>query len=137
MGALISMVGESLARLGRARLETDAARLAEEQIRALIASSELEDPLELSRDAGTYEPPHDMLRWELTAESYGIPLAEEFKELANSSSIFESNDLVSQADPPSLRRVILRIFLEDGEQDIIDPFVVFTVEPLDAGEPEP
>ena len=132
MGALISMVGESLARLGRARLEANAGRLAEEQLRELIIGEGSEEAIELGRDEGSFDPPDDMLRWELTVESYGIPLDEESTHLADSSSIFETKDSLGLGDPPSLNRATLRILFEDSQEDVIEPFVVFLVEPVES-----
>jgi prepilin-type N-terminal cleavage/methylation domain-containing protein len=134
MGALISMVGESLARLSRARLEANAARLAEEQLRELIAGEEAQEAIELGRDEGRFDPPNDMLRWELTVESYGIPLDEEWGFLAESSGIFENKLSMGLGDPPSLNRATLRILLEDSQEDVVEPFVVFLVEPLESDE---
>lgn len=134
MGALLTMVQENLARLGRARLETEGARLAEVRLRELELEAKTDEFPELGTDEGTFDPPDDTLRWVLTVEPYGIDLPEEHQEHAGSSSVFVSTDISPDAPEPSLRRVILRIFQEDEEEELIDPFVTILVTPL--GEEE-
>ncbi|MCZ6713042.1 MAG: type II secretion system protein [Deltaproteobacteria bacterium] len=127
MGTLLTLVQQNLARLGRARLETEAARLAEEHIRELQQAASDEFP-EVGTDEGTFEPPHDGLRWVSTIEPYSVALPVDKEERAGSSSVFALGD-----SEPSLRRVIVRIFPEDGETELIDPFVTFLVTPLEPG----
>ena len=128
MGTLLTLVQQNLASLGRARMETQAARLAEERIRELQETAFDEFP-EDGTDEGTFEPPNDGLRWVSTIEPYSIELPVDKEERAGSSSVFALGD-----SEPSLRRVILRIFPEDGEEELIDPFVTFLVTPLEPGD---
>ena len=128
MGTLLTLVQQNLARLGRARLETTAARLAEERIRELQQEAGSDEFPEDGTDEGTFEPPDDGLRWVSTIEPYSIELPVDKEERAGSSSVFALGD-----SEPSLRRVILRIFPEDGEEELMDPFVTFLVAPLEPG----
>ncbi len=131
MGTLLTLVQQNLAALGRARLETDAARLAEERIREIQELAETDEFPEVGTDEGTFEPPHEMLRWVATVEPYSIELPQEKEERISSSSVFALGD-----PEPSLRRVIVRIFPEDGEEELIDPFVTFLVTPLEPSDLE-
>ncbi len=181
MGPLLTLVQQNLASLGRARLETDAALLAEERIREIQELAEtdefpevgtdegsFEPPHEMLRwvatvepysielpqekeerirqiqelaetdefpevgtDEGTFEPPHEMLRWVATVEPYSIELPQEKEERISSSSVFALGDPATDDSEPSLRRVIVRIFPEDGEDELIDPFVTFLVTPFE------
>ncbi len=128
MGTLLTLVQQNLASLGRARLETEAAHLAEERIRELQAAAFDEFP-DVGTDEGTFEPPNDGLRWVSTIELYSIELPVEKEELSGSSSVFALGD-----SEPSLRRVIVRVFPEDGEDELMDPFVTFLVTPLEPGD---
>ena len=128
MGTLLTLVQQNLASLGRARLETEAAHLAEERIRELQAAAFDEFP-DVGTDEGTFEPPNDGLRWVSTIELYSIELPVEKEELSGSSSVFALGD-----SEPSLRRVIVRVFPEDGEEELMDPFVTFLVTPLEPGD---
>lgn len=131
MGGLITMVQRSLASLARVRVESDASRLAEAQLRRVLTDLEIaEEPLEMGHDEGRYEPPNDELLWELTIDSFGLVVPDELQEYADTSSIFQSPEAGPRAPEPSLRRVTLRVRRDGDEQDLIDPFVVFLVEPL-------
>ena len=65
--------------------------------------------------------------WDGDMVSIELPVEKE--ERAGSSSVFALGD-----SEPSLRRVIVRIFPEDGEEELIDPFVTFLVTPLEPGD---
>jgi len=137
MGPLITMVQQNLARLGRSRMQTEAARLAEERLRDLELEIEIDGLPELGTEEGTFDPPNDMLRWVLSVEPFAIELPEEYREHANSSSVFANQELSSGASEPTLYRVIFRVFREDEETELIDPFVTLLVEPFDPnGLPE-
>ena len=134
MGTLLTLVQQNLARLGRARLETDAARLAEERLREIQELAETDEFPEVGTDEGTFEPPYEMLRWVATVEPYSIELPPEKEERISSSSVFALGDPATDDSEPSLRRVIVRIFPEDEEVELIDPFVTFLVTPLEPGD---
>ncbi len=134
MGTLLTLVQQNLAALGRARLETEAARLAEERIRELQQEAAFDEFPEVGTDEGTFEPPNDGLRWVSTIELYSIELPVEKEERSGSSSVFAAADPATDDSEPSLRRVIVRIFPEDGEEELIDPFVTFLVTPLEPGD---
>ena len=137
MGALLTMVQENLARLGRARMETVAARLSEAKMREITATAmdSGEGEMNLESDAGVFDPPNDMLRWELEVEPYAIPLSEKHQDRASSSSVFQQTDSGPRADPPGLQRVVLRVFPEHEDMELIDPFVVILVQPAGLDEP--
>ena len=132
MGGLLMIVQDSLARLGQARLESEGARLAEEQLRELTLAAATGEELELGEEAGTYAPPNDMLRWELSVEPWWIPLSEELKDRAETSSLFEPEETEFEAS--ALLRLTLRVFEENHEEQLVDPFVVFLVLPPDEAD---
>ena len=132
MGGLLMIVQDSLARLADVRLESDAARLAEAQLRELTLATATGEELELGEDAGTYDPPNDMLRWELSVEPWWIPLSEELKERAETSSLFEPEE--AEFEVSALLRLTLRVFKENHEEQLVEPFVVFVVLPPDEAD---
>ena len=134
MGALLMLLQQNLARLGRARLETQAGNLAEDKIREIAELAKGEDFPE--NDEGAFDPPDDMLRWVASIETYGIELAEEDQERAGSSSVFAEYGVSPGAPEPSLHRVTVRIFPEDEEQELIEPFVTFVVRPFEPTDEE-
>ena len=134
MGTLLTLVQQNLAALGRARLKTEAARLAEERIRELQQEAAFDEFPEVGTDEGTFEAPNDGLRWVSTIELYSIELPVEKEERSGSSSVFAAGDPAMDESEPSLRRLIVRIFPEDGEEELIDPFVTFLVAPLEPGD---
>lgn len=135
MGALLTMVQENLARLGRARMETVAARLSEAKMREIEAGS-AEGSVAVESDEGTFDPPNDMLRWELEVEPFAIELSEEHQERASSSSVFQQTESGPGAEPPGLQRVVLRVFPEHEDVELIDPFVLILVQPPDSAGPD-
>lgn len=137
MTALIVLVTDSVRNLTRARHEAHAAALAESQLRELLLTADPDEILELGVREGTYEPPDDAVRWELSIEGFGIPLPDELAEQASSSTIFRNPDRTQDMDEPSVRHLTLRVFEGDTGRELIDPFEVFVVEPfsdLEAGE---
>jgi prepilin-type N-terminal cleavage/methylation domain-containing protein len=130
MGSLIAIVTQNISRLTDARTELRVMRLAEEQMREILAASHRGSELDEATTDGVFPEPDDDLQWELVVEEYRVPLEHEDRKIADevrlSSSFFAGE---RQGDPlgtSTLQRVELRIYGEDGRQ-AIEPFVIFTV----------
>ncbi|MFQ5515640.1 MAG: prepilin-type N-terminal cleavage/methylation domain-containing protein [Myxococcota bacterium] len=130
MTALLVLATDSIRNLGRARLEAEAGRLAEAWLRERLADDESEELAELGRSEGEFDAHQDLFRWELSVEAWGIPLAPELAEFAGLSRLFQDETTLDLSEP-SLRRITLRVLDAQSGEDVIDPFIVFTLAPLD------
>jgi hypothetical protein len=124
-----------LSRLADARQELTGARLAEARLREIQTSASNGILPETGGSRGTFSPPNDYLRWELSVEPASVPLPEHLAEtqLQPSSSIFVPPSPTAAPGAGitgSLLRVSLRVFPEAQlHPESVDPYVLYLVEP--------
>ena len=131
-GVLLGAVSQNLKATGRAQRESHAAELAELRARQILNNLATGAWLRDGTDTGTFSPPDDHLSWEVGVETYQLPLPAHYERDGVPSQIFYVRKGRRSSSLESiLKRVVVRVRNSDGQEDLIDPFVVFAVK---AGE---
>ncbi len=133
MGGLLKLVSQNVRALANARNEIELMELVESEMRAIQADAEYGQAPELGETEGTFEPPFDHFRWQLSVDYFTFDLPERLTEAqiaaAESRSDMFARDASEQDS--SVRVVVMRVFDEFGDEPV-DPFVILTADP-DAG----
>jgi type II secretory pathway pseudopilin PulG len=148
LSMLAGLVTDNLRALAGARQELEVSQLAEARMRELYSAAVGGEPPEIGSSSGSFDAPHEEMRWEIEVEPYTFPLPDELDpeeraRIEQLSSIFAPLTAASTAAQsygaegavvPSVRRVTLRVFREDTEPQEADAFALFTVDPPDLSD---
>lgn len=134
MGGLSQLVVSNLRRHGEARNRAEAMRLGESEVRRIASEARSGTLPEIGVTEGTFDSPNEDVQWILSVESFAIPLAPERLETQNTSSLFAPGGSSPDAPQPSARRVVLRVFRDEEDPEVTDPFVIFAVEQVNPSQ---
>jgi len=136
MGALSSVVGQSLNRLLTARLEQQASRLAEQKAREIVAAAESGELPDVGVDEGEFEDLGEgdtVFRYRVEIEPFVLPRPDGIKpELLKGSALYGLGQASGRGGSASaVRRVEVRVFPEAKQPEQSNPFVMFLTEPAE------
>jgi prepilin-type N-terminal cleavage/methylation domain-containing protein len=148
LSMLSGLVTDNLRALAGARQELEISQLAEARMRELYSAAVGGEPPEIGSSSGSFDSPHEEMRWEMEVEPYTLSLPDELDpeqraRVEQLSSIFAPVTAANTAAQsygaqgalvPSVRRVTFRVFREDTEPQEADAFALFTVDPPDLSD---
>jgi type II secretory pathway pseudopilin PulG len=139
-GVLISWVTTNLRAVERSRRENEASQLAEQRARELqfellqgAVPDDGTDRGEFAPAAGAAdaEPEYG---WEVTVEPYQIPLPPDSEGVEPASALFVSPGAPGISEDSPLKRLSIRVYaLDRDDEDLVEPFVLFGVQPTAPG----